>query len=67
MLISEIETYTGNMRCHFDNRLGNQGDDGSSGLFSRVAQGELVLGVIKALHVKPARCVEESKNGNTIG
>ena len=49
-----METYSGDMRCHFDDRFGDQMYDNIRSWPSRVAQGEFVLGVIKALDVESA-------------
>ena len=47
----EMETYRGDMRCHFDNRFGDQMYDNIRTWPIRVAQDKFVLGVIKALDV----------------
>jgi hypothetical protein len=54
-LSGEMETYSGDMRCHFDNVFGDQRYDNIRSGPTRVAQSKLVLGVIKALDVESVR------------
>lgn len=62
----KTKTYRGDMRCHFDNGFSNEGSDSSRRLASRVAQSELVLGIIKALDVESVRFINRVRTVSPV-